>query len=151
MSRRPILVWSTLALVGVLIAVGVSYAASRLASPHVGLSSEPITAGAKLAPASADAGAKPKSRAGRKQGRKKQPGKGSSTAPPPTHPAAPPSGSGSSGGSGSTPGGSGSTPGGSGSTPGGSGSSGHGSDDSGSNDSGGSGGHGSDDGDGRDD
>lgn len=62
MSRRPILVWSALALAGVLIAVGVSYAASRLASPRVGLSSEPITAGAKLAPARADRDAKPKAR-----------------------------------------------------------------------------------------
>jgi hypothetical protein len=45
--------WVALALAGLLVAVAVAYAASRLASPHVGLTSEPVSAGAKLAPAPA--------------------------------------------------------------------------------------------------
>ena len=42
--------WIALALAGLLVAVAVAYAASRLASPHVGLSGEPISAGRRLAP-----------------------------------------------------------------------------------------------------
>ena len=45
--------WITLAMAGLLVAVAVAYAASRLASPNVGLTSEPVSAGAKLAPAQA--------------------------------------------------------------------------------------------------
>src|SRR4051794_29798850 len=45
--------WIALALVGLLVAVGVAYAASRLASPKVALTSEPVSAGAKLAPPAA--------------------------------------------------------------------------------------------------
>lgn len=90
MSRRPTLVWATLAVIGLLIAVGVSYAASRLASPDVGLSSEPITAGSKLAPPRSDADSK--ERANRTK-RGKKPGKTTTTpsAPPVrTQPATPP-------------------------------------------------------------
>jgi hypothetical protein len=43
--------WVALALLGILIAAGVSVAASRLASQQIGLASEPITAGDALAPA----------------------------------------------------------------------------------------------------
>ena len=42
--------WVALAIAGLLVAVAVAYAASRLASPHVGLSGEPISAGGHLAP-----------------------------------------------------------------------------------------------------
>ena len=42
--------WIALALAGLLVAVGVAYAASRLASTKVALTSEPVSAGAKLAP-----------------------------------------------------------------------------------------------------
>jgi hypothetical protein len=43
--------WVGLALLGLLIAAGVSIAASRLASQQIGLASEPISAGDALAPA----------------------------------------------------------------------------------------------------
>jgi hypothetical protein len=43
--------WLGLALLGILIAVGVSIAASRLASQQIGLASQPISAGDALAPA----------------------------------------------------------------------------------------------------
>jgi hypothetical protein len=43
--------WVGLALLGILIAAGVSVAASRLASQQIGLASEPISAGDALAPA----------------------------------------------------------------------------------------------------
>ena len=42
--------WIALALVGLVVAVAVSYAASRLASTKVGLTSEPLSAGLRLAP-----------------------------------------------------------------------------------------------------
>ena len=42
--------WIALALLGVLVAVGVSIAASGLVSQQIGLSSEPISAGDALAP-----------------------------------------------------------------------------------------------------
>ncbi len=42
--------WVGLALLGLLIAAGVSIAASRLASQQIGLASEPISAGDALAP-----------------------------------------------------------------------------------------------------
>jgi uncharacterized membrane protein YgcG len=43
--------WFALALLGLVIAAGVSLAASRLSSQHIGLSSEPLSAGQKLSPA----------------------------------------------------------------------------------------------------
>ena len=49
--RMPATVrWLGLALLGILIAAGVSIAASRLASQQIGLASEPISAGDALAP-----------------------------------------------------------------------------------------------------
>jgi hypothetical protein len=42
--------WALLALVGLVIACGAAYAASRLATQPIGLASEPITAGRDLAP-----------------------------------------------------------------------------------------------------
>ena len=51
-GREPgTVAWIVLAVAGLLVAVAVAYAASRLASPHVGLSGEPVSAGARLAPA----------------------------------------------------------------------------------------------------
>lgn len=90
--------WVALALLGLLIAAGVSIAASSLVSQQIGLASEPISAGDALAP-------KASSRANRHQGprRKASPAKTPSepapaetTAPPPASteplsPAAPPS------------------------------------------------------------
>ena len=48
--RLAIAAWLALALAGLVVAVGVAYAASLLASPDVGLTSEPLSAGAGLAP-----------------------------------------------------------------------------------------------------
>jgi hypothetical protein len=42
--------WIALAVVGLLLAAGASYAASRIATQPIGLSSEPIDAGSDLAP-----------------------------------------------------------------------------------------------------
>jgi hypothetical protein len=50
MSRRGILKWVTLAMVGLFIAAGVAFAGSRLVSRQIGLASEPIRAGDALAP-----------------------------------------------------------------------------------------------------
>jgi hypothetical protein len=47
--RRP-LGWVVLALLGLAIAAGAAYAASRIATQPIGLSSEPISAGSDLAP-----------------------------------------------------------------------------------------------------
>lgn len=45
------LAWVALALVGLVVAVGISYAASQLSKPKVGLMSEPIPGARELAPA----------------------------------------------------------------------------------------------------
>jgi hypothetical protein len=42
--------WVVAALAGLVLAVAISYAASTLSSQHVGLSSEPLTAGDRLVP-----------------------------------------------------------------------------------------------------
>jgi hypothetical protein len=55
----PTLRWLGLALLGILIAAGVSIAASSLASQQIGLASQPISAGDALAPAARE---KPKQR-----------------------------------------------------------------------------------------
>ena len=43
--------WAALALLGLVLAAAISIAASRLSGQHIGLSSEPLTAGARLSPA----------------------------------------------------------------------------------------------------
>jgi hypothetical protein len=48
--RRSTLGWAALAVAGLLIAAGAAYAASRIATQPIGLSSEPISAGRQLAP-----------------------------------------------------------------------------------------------------
>jgi hypothetical protein len=45
-----IVAWALAAVAGVVVAVAISYAASTLSSQHVGLSSEPLTAGDRLVP-----------------------------------------------------------------------------------------------------
>ena len=53
MSRggsRATRAWVALALVGLVVAVSVSYAASQLSKPKVGLTSEPVSGLSKLAP-----------------------------------------------------------------------------------------------------
>ena len=50
MGARTTLRWIALALAGLVIAAGASLASSRLAGQHIGLASEPITAGNELAP-----------------------------------------------------------------------------------------------------
>jgi len=52
MPLRRILVWTLLALAGLLIAVGVTTAATSLTSQRVGLQAEPLDAGVELAPRS---------------------------------------------------------------------------------------------------
>ena len=56
--RRSTLGWAALAVAGLLIAAGAAYAASRIATQPIGLSSEPISAGRQLAPR-ADAAPRP--------------------------------------------------------------------------------------------
>ena len=51
--------WALLALVGVVLAAGAAYAASRLATQPIALESEPITAGESLAPRSTPARSTP--------------------------------------------------------------------------------------------
>jgi hypothetical protein len=48
--KRSTLAWAALALAGLLIAAGAAYAASKIATQPIGLSSEPISAGRGLAP-----------------------------------------------------------------------------------------------------
>jgi hypothetical protein len=50
MKRGSRFAWALFALLGLVLAAGVSIAASRLSSEHIGLSSEPITAGKRLVP-----------------------------------------------------------------------------------------------------
>src|SRR4051812_9732230 len=48
---RSVILWSLAAVAGVVLVAGVTYAASGLSTQAIGLSSEPLTAGDKLAPA----------------------------------------------------------------------------------------------------
>jgi carbohydrate-binding DOMON domain-containing protein len=48
---RSAVSWVALAVLGLVVAAVVSLAASRLSSQHIGLSSEPLTAGERLTPA----------------------------------------------------------------------------------------------------
>ena len=48
---RSVVLWTLAALAGILIAAGITLAASSLSSQHVGLSAEPLTAGERLVPA----------------------------------------------------------------------------------------------------
>jgi hypothetical protein len=59
-SRRRTLLWIALAVAGLAVAVGGSYAASRLAEPKVGLSSEPLSGIEQLAPSQHNAGGAPR-------------------------------------------------------------------------------------------
>jgi hypothetical protein len=47
---RSTLVWIALALAGLVVAVSVSYAASMLSKPQIGLTSEPVSGMTELAP-----------------------------------------------------------------------------------------------------
>jgi hypothetical protein len=47
---RGIVAWTLAAVAGLVLAVAISYAASTLSSQHVGLSSEPLSAGDRLVP-----------------------------------------------------------------------------------------------------
>jgi hypothetical protein len=48
--RRATVLWTVLAVCGVLLVAGVTVAASRLSTQTIGLSSEPLSAGDRLAP-----------------------------------------------------------------------------------------------------
>ena len=50
MPFRRLLLWVALAIAGLLVAVGVTTAATSLTSPRVGLQAEPLDAGDELAP-----------------------------------------------------------------------------------------------------
>jgi len=47
--RRTIVTWTVLALAGLVLAAGLTFATSRIAGQHIGLSSEPGSAGDHLA------------------------------------------------------------------------------------------------------
>src|SRR5689334_1814628 len=58
---RTTWMWAALAVAGLIVAAGVSYAASQLTKPSVGLTNEPLSAGARLSPTTTPAArAKPK-------------------------------------------------------------------------------------------
>lgn len=79
--------WAGLALLGMLIAAGISIAASSLASQQIGLASEPISAGDALAPASrVSEGVSPTTRRHRGSGQKPST---RHPPPPPIRPARP--------------------------------------------------------------
>jgi hypothetical protein len=80
----PILHWLGLALVGILIAAGVSIAASSLASQQIGLASQPISAGDALAPAARE---KPKQRRPKQHGTNRH--TSTTSQPPPAPPSQP--------------------------------------------------------------
>lgn len=86
--KRTTWMWTALAVAGLVIAVGVSYAAGQLAKPSVGLTNEPVSAGARLTPAATPAGkAKPAAKPKRQRPRPQpQP---TVAAPPPVTPTAP--------------------------------------------------------------
>jgi hypothetical protein len=71
--------WLALALLGLVLAAGISLAASRLSSQHIGLSSEPLTAGEGLAPSGGDAKQRPAQRP--KRHHRSKGGSGSHAAP----------------------------------------------------------------------
>jgi hypothetical protein len=50
MRARTLLLWIAVGLVGLVLAAGVSYAATQLSSQRIGLSAEPPSAGEELAP-----------------------------------------------------------------------------------------------------
>jgi hypothetical protein len=50
MSRRTAAVWGLFAVLGVALAAGVSLATAEISRQHIGLSSEPLTAGKELVP-----------------------------------------------------------------------------------------------------
>ncbi len=71
--------WLALALLGLVLAAGISLAASRLSSQHIGLSSEPLTAGEGLVPSAADLKQRPAPRP--KHHRRSKHGSGSQASP----------------------------------------------------------------------
>ena len=58
MNRNAAL-WALAAACGIFMAAGISWATSRLTSQHIGLSSEPLGAGRRLAPPAAEKAAAP--------------------------------------------------------------------------------------------
>jgi hypothetical protein len=51
MHARTLLLWIAVGLVGLVLAAGISYAATQLSRQRIGLAAEPPSAGAELAPA----------------------------------------------------------------------------------------------------
>lgn len=81
--------WFGLALLGILIAAGVAFAASRLASQQIGLASEPISAGDALAPRAKATGRPGHGRPGKRPRHSAPATTPSVTTPPATTPAPP--------------------------------------------------------------
>jgi hypothetical protein len=79
--------WLALALLGLVLAAGISLAASRLSSQHIGLSAEPLTAGEGLAPSRAELKQRPAQRPKLHHRAGHRPG--SQASPPPSVPAQP--------------------------------------------------------------
>ncbi|HLM85768.1 MAG TPA: hypothetical protein VK272_06235 [Solirubrobacteraceae bacterium] len=57
---RQIALWMLAALLGLVLAAGITWATSQLANQHIGISSEPISAGRRLAPPVAERAAQRK-------------------------------------------------------------------------------------------
>jgi hypothetical protein len=72
MRRRATLVWTFLAIGGVIVVAGMTLAASRLSALDIGLSSEPLQAGQALAP-TPTAAPKPKAKPKAKRTPRKTP------------------------------------------------------------------------------
>jgi hypothetical protein len=67
MSRQAAL-WAFAALLGIALAAGITWATGQLTSQHIGLSSEPLSAGSRLAPRVAGAPTRARSRTSLQQG-----------------------------------------------------------------------------------
>jgi hypothetical protein len=84
--RRSTLVWIALALAGLVVAVSVSYAASRLSKPQIGLTSEPVRGVTELAPKPS----RPTRTSARPRPQPPPPSTQTTPQPPPTAPVVPP-------------------------------------------------------------
>ena len=84
-----IALWILGALAGVVLAAGVTYAASSLSTQRIGLSSEPVNAGRELAPARRPPRAPRPPRRPRSRSRRRSGGARPTATPPPTATAVP--------------------------------------------------------------
>ena len=88
MDLRRLLGWTLFALVGVLLAVALTMAASELTSQRIGLQDEPLSAGNELAPARPARDAEPRRKPAREKTPEPAPAEEAPAAPaPPPQPA----------------------------------------------------------------